>query len=97
MKLNAHEDAAKWYKEEMGLDDGDFVRIFTKLYGGIKTIFPSYFLGVSIGEEEDSAVEDKVEGITFYIKTEDKWLLNEHDLEVEMGDDEAEFIFKERD
>lgn len=96
MKLTVHEDAAKWYKEEMGLEDGDYVRIFTKLYGGIKTIFPSYFLGVLVGKEGQPAAKDEVAGITFYIKKEDQWILNEHDLEVQMGEDEAEFVFKER-
>lgn len=96
MKLTVHEEAANWYKDEMGLEEGDYVRIFTKLYGGIKTIFPSYFLGVLIGKEGEPVVEAKAAGITFYIKKEDGWILNEHDLEVKMGEAEAEFVFHER-
>lgn len=96
MKLNVHEEAANWYIEEMGLEKGDHVRVFTKLYGGIPTVFPSYFLGVKIGEAGEAAVEDVVNGITFYIKNEDTWLLNDHDLEVKMGDEEAAFEFIER-
>jgi len=96
MKLNVHEEAANWYKDEMGLEKGDHVRIFTKIYGGIPTVFPSYFLGVSFGHEEEVAIGDTVDGITFYIKGEDLWLLKEHDLEVKMGEEEASFEFIER-
>jgi uncharacterized protein YneR len=96
MKINVHEEAAQWYKDEMGLEEGESIRIFTKLYGGIATVFPNYFLGIQIGSNEPTAVEGQGAGITFYLTKEDDWILKEHDLEVKMGEDEAEFVFNER-
>lgn len=93
MKLSVSKEAAKWYIDEMGLERGDHVRFFVKLYGGIPTAHPSYFLGISVGKEGDIFVKDVVEGITFYFTSEDSWFLDEYNLKVEMGEDEAEFIF----
>src|SRR5699024_3902689 len=96
MKITVHDEAAKWYKEEMGLEDDEHIRIFTKLYGGIETVFPNYFLGVQIGREEPTAAEGQGAGITFYLTKEDGWILKEHDLEIKMGEEEALFLFNER-
>ncbi|WP_163970413.1 HesB/YadR/YfhF family protein [Oceanobacillus halotolerans] len=95
MNLNVTNEAANWYKEEMGVEEGDLVRIFVKLYGGIPTVFSNFFLGVSVGKDGDMAIQEEVEGITFYINSEDSWLLDDHDLIVKVEDDEPSFVFEE--
>ncbi|MRG87811.1 HesB/YadR/YfhF family protein [Salinibacillus xinjiangensis] len=95
-QLSVSQEAAKWYMDEMDLEKGDYVQFFVKLYGGIPTVFPSYFLGISEGIEGNIAIQDEVEGITFYFNKEDSWFLDDHDLKVELKGDDPEFIFEER-
>ncbi|WP_138417395.1 HesB/YadR/YfhF family protein [Aquibacillus sediminis] len=96
MSFSVTKEAAQWYKDEMGLEAGDHVRFFVKLYGGIKTAHPSYFLGVEVAQEGEIAIKEEVEGITFYFNKEDAWLLDDYDLKIEMGQEETVFQFSEK-
>ncbi len=88
--------AAKWFKEEFELAPGDHVTFFAKIYGGIPTIYPDYFLGISINEKEGIPTIKVVgEGITFYIANGDKWLVDGYDLRVEIKNNEVDCIFTE--
>jgi len=93
MEFSVSKEAAKWYKEEMGLAQNTYVQFFVKLYGGIPTAHPNYFLGLSVGKDGDVGINDVVEDITFYFNSHDDWFLKEYQLKVEMGKDEPEFIF----
>ncbi|WP_203247316.1 HesB/YadR/YfhF family protein [Sporosarcina beigongshangi] len=91
MNFSVSKEAAKWYIEELDLAQGDFVKFFIKIYGGIPTTHPNYFLGLSIGEDGDVGIKDVVEGVTFYFNSHDEWFLKDYPLKVEMGKDEPEF------
>lgn len=97
MKLSISKEAAQWYIDELGLETGDSVQFFVKLYGGIPTAHPDYFLGITVGNAEEASIKDVVEGITFYFNSQDTWFLNEYNLKVEMGSDEVEYIFTKAD
>ncbi|WP_047982338.1 HesB/YadR/YfhF family protein [Ornithinibacillus contaminans] len=96
MKLEVTKEAAVWFKEEMGLDTGDYVHFFLKIYGGIKTEHPNYFLGLSVGLDGEIGVKQEVEGITFYFSEKDAWFIEEYDMKVVMGQDEVEYQFTAR-
>ncbi len=96
MGLQVREDAAKWYIDEMGLEEGDYVQFFLKIYGGIKTEHPNYFLGISVGLDGEIAAKQEVTGITFYFGEKDAWFLDEFDMKVVMGEDEVEYQFTAR-
>lgn len=93
MKLEVSVEAAQWYKEEMDLNPGDYVQYYVKLYGGIPTAHPDYYLGISFGEEGTIAIKDVVEGITFYFNEQDAWFLKEYDMKVVRKDDDLDFLF----
>jgi uncharacterized protein YneR len=93
MAFSVSKEAAEWFKEELGVGQGDYVRFFIKLYGGIPTAHPDYYLGVTVGKEGEPAIKDVVDGITFYFNADDAWFLNEYQLKVVMGSDEVEYIF----
>ncbi|MFB1051059.1 HesB/YadR/YfhF family protein [Paraliobacillus sp. JSM ZJ581] len=93
MAFTVTEEAAAWYINEMSLDSGDYVHFFVKLYGGIPTAHPNYFLGVSVGKDGEIGTSDIVKGITFYFTQQDKWFLEDFDLKVDMGEEEAIFDF----
>lgn len=96
MGFKVSSEAAKWYKEEMDLQDGDFVQFYVKLYGGIPTVHPNYSLGMSLGKEGTIAIQDEVEGITFYFNDKDSWFLEEYDLAIEAKNDDVDFIFNKK-
>ncbi len=89
-------EAAKWYKKELKLKQGDFVQFYVQLYGGISAFRPKHSLGVSIGKEGKITIEKEVEGITFYFNDENSWFLDEFDVKVVIENDELEFIFNEK-
>ncbi|MEN2767577.1 HesB/YadR/YfhF family protein [Ornithinibacillus xuwenensis] len=96
MNLEITNDAAKWFIDEMGLEKGDYVQFFLKIYGGIKTEHPNYFLGLTVGRDGEVGVKQEVEGITFYFSEKDAWFLEEYDMKVVMGKDEVEYQFREK-
>lgn len=95
MKLIVTESAAEWYKQELDLKDGDFIRFFVKLYGGNRSIHPNYSLGISKEEPGDIAVSDKKAGITFYFDEQDEWFIEKHELIVDYNNGDIQFTFKE--
>lgn len=96
MSFKVSKEAAEWYKNELDLKTGDYVRFFVKLYGGIPTVHPNYSLGLSIGKEGHIAIQDEVDGITFYFNEKDSWFLDEFDMEILVKNGEAEFAFTEK-
>ncbi|MBU8878982.1 hypothetical protein BGM26_08280 [Bacillus sp. FJAT-29790] len=96
MSLKVSKEAAEWYKNEMDLNQGDFVQFFVQLYGGIPTVHPNYSLGISIGKAGNIAIKDEVEGITFYFNDDDSWFLEEFEMKVLLENNEVEFIFNKK-
>ncbi|EIJ77989.1 hypothetical protein PB1_10484 [Bacillus methanolicus PB1] len=84
MKIQISDKAAAWYKDEMLLKEGDFVRFFAR-YGGCSTVQQGFSLGVSNEEPNDIGAETKKEGITFYIEEKDLWYFDENDLLVDFN------------
>jgi uncharacterized protein YneR len=96
MNFKVSSDAANWFINELDLEQGDYVQFFVKLYGGIPTAHPNYYLGISVGKDGDTNIKDELEGITFYFNSQDSWFLDEYDLKIEMGNEEVEYIFSEK-
>ncbi|MBO7742567.1 HesB/YadR/YfhF family protein [Paenibacillus sp. MWE-103] len=79
MKLSVEQSAARWYIREMDLSDGDHLRIFVRL-GGSGSVQPGYSLGVMKDIPRDPGIKDVVEGITFYMESDNLWFLEEREL-----------------
>ena len=77
----------------MRLEKGDRIKIFTKIYGGIPTVFPSYYLGIMLDNDETAGVEVTIDGVSFYLIPSDTWLIDDYDLHVVLVDDEVEYRF----
>ncbi|EXX85205.1 hypothetical protein BG53_09165 [Paenibacillus darwinianus] len=73
--------AAQWYKQEMALTDGDFVRIFVRL-GGFENLNPGYSLGVMKDNPANPAIQATVEGVTFYMEEANVWYLGGKQLHI---------------
>ncbi|WP_070120911.1 HesB/YadR/YfhF family protein [Bacillus marinisedimentorum] len=95
-KLTVTEEAADWFISELGLEQGDYVRFVVKIYGGIPTVHPGYYLGLATGKEGTVTIKDEVKGITFYFSEQDAWLLEEHDLHIKNTEQGLEYEFNEQ-
>ncbi|WP_442600264.1 HesB/YadR/YfhF family protein [Neobacillus sp. D3-1R] len=95
MNIQITNEAAKWYKSEMLLKDGDKIRFFVR-YGGHSTVHRGFSLGVEKEEPFDMGASATVEGITFFIEEKDLWYFSDHDLLVHYNAkiDEPEFEFE---
>lgn len=82
MKIQISKDAAAWYKQELGLKNGDYVRFFAR-YGGCSTVQSGFSLGISNEEPTDVGVKVIENGITFYIEEKDLWYFDDHDLMID--------------
>lgn len=93
MKLIVTEEAAEWFIDELGLEAGDYIQFTVKLYGGIQTMYPNYYLGISKGHNGVIHIKDEVKGITFYFNKDDAWLLEQHDMVVSTENRELDVSF----
>lgn len=89
MQLHVSAEAASWYKDEMGLKDGEALRIFVKLYGSSK-VHPNYSLGVTREEPRHPTLRATVNGVTFFVEEQDDWFVNGYDLRLELNQGEID-------
>ncbi|AYV68699.1 HesB/YadR/YfhF family protein [Niallia circulans] len=95
MKILVSKEAIKWFKEEVGLEEGSAIRFYSQIYG-TSPIQEGYALAFTIDTlHEDVAVQTVSEGLTFFIEDADLWFFNGHDLYVEYNNniDELEYRY----
>ena len=81
MDIAISNEAAKWYKQELDLQDDDFVRFFVR-YGGVGGQLPSFSLGLSVEEPEEYHVLITKENIHFYVEEADVWYFDSKDIHI---------------
>lgn len=79
--IQVAQEAAEWYKKELGLTDGDAVRFFARYAAG-GHIHPGFSLGIEVRSPHDPGAAIVVGGITFYMEEQDLWYLDGYDLKV---------------
>ena len=92
MKLSVSLEAANWYKTEMGLTNGDYLRFFVRIYGQ-SPIHPNYSLGIAKERPRKVGVSTEQAGITFYFEDEDLWFIEDHNLHIGLERDEIEMTY----
>ncbi|MBB3110264.1 uncharacterized protein YneR [Paenibacillus phyllosphaerae] len=92
MKVIVEAEAARWYKKEMALQDGDQLHVFVRL-GGCGSVQPGMSLGIMKENATGPNIHQTVEGIDFYMLEEQLWYLDEKDLHIryDAKHDEAYF------
>lgn len=96
MELFISDTAVKWFKEEVGLKNGDHVKFHAR-YGGSSPVQQGFSLGFSTEEPpRNIAASTKAEGILFFVDETDLWYFDGHNLNVEYNEqyDEVEFKYK---
>ncbi|MEW4325659.1 HesB/YadR/YfhF family protein [Rossellomorea marisflavi] len=93
MKIHLSDEALAWFKDEMLVDEGEYVRFYVR-YGGSSPLHDSFSLGVS-KEEPIEAVETlKKADRTFFIEERDLWFFDGHDLFVEFDSKRQEPVYE---
>ncbi|MGR7945242.1 MULTISPECIES: HesB/YadR/YfhF family protein [unclassified Paenibacillus] len=93
MNLVVEQAAARWYKEQMGLSDGDSLRIFVRL-GGCGSVHPGLSLGITKEEPRNAGLKHLVEGITFYLEDDNLWYVDNKELRISFNEQYEEIIMK---
>jgi uncharacterized protein YneR len=95
VKLAVTQEAADWLRRELSLNEGDYVRFHTMLYGNAASLHPNFSLGLSREKPSRIGVETVVDGVTYYVEEEDLWYLDRYRLTVQVKDDELDYVFTE--
>ena len=94
MNIFVSDAALQWFKEEMGLTNGDKIKFYSQIYGS-SPVQKGYALGFTKDNEPiDMAVCCKAGGIDFYVESGDVWFFDGHDLHVDYDPDADEIRFK---
>lgn len=81
MKIHITKEAANWFKEEMQLEHGDYLRFYPR-YGGVGGNIPGFSIGINTDEPKEAETIQTVEGISFYIEKNDQWYFEDKDLKI---------------
>ncbi|MBB6446400.1 HesB/YadR/YfhF family protein [Bacillus benzoevorans] len=94
MKIVISERASQWFKEEMELKQGDYVRFYIQFYGS-SPVQETFSLGFTKDEPIDMAASTLAEGIIFFVEESDLWYFAGHDLHVDYHEkkDEIEYQY----
>ncbi|MDN4616460.1 HesB/YadR/YfhF family protein [Paenibacillus sp. PsM32] len=82
MSIVVSDEAARWYKKELSLAEGDAVRFYAR-YSSNSEIHPGFSLGISVEPPVSPALTQDVENIHFYMEDQDLWYINGYQLNVE--------------
>ncbi|WP_054958391.1 HesB/YadR/YfhF family protein [Paenibacillus dakarensis] len=96
MIIEVSNEAARWYRKELGLGAGTFVRFFPRYSSG-GGLHPGFSLGISVEEPKDPGLVKVAEDITFYMEDQDLWYLRGYNLivEYEQSLDDIMYVYKE--
>lgn len=94
MEIFISERASKWFKEELDLKQGDYVRFYTQFYGS-SPVQETYSLGFTKDDPIDMAASTVVEGMIFFVEESDLWYFAGHHLHVDYNEktDEIEYQY----
>lgn len=83
MTMNIHitNEAVNWYKEELHVTQGDYIRFFPR-YGGVGGNIPGFSIGINNDQPTDTGTIKTVDGISFYVEKKDCWYFEDKDLKI---------------
>lgn len=92
MEIVIKPKAFEWYKEELNLRQGDFLRFFPR-YGGCSTVQAGFSLGIDKEAPIEPKVATTIDGVTFFIEERDTWYFDGQHLVVDFNEQADEPVF----
>ncbi|MEK3779719.1 HesB/YadR/YfhF family protein [Paenibacillus sp. FSL R5-0810] len=96
MQIQVSDEAARWYRKELDLQPGTYVRFFPRYSSG-GGLHPGFSLGISVEEPRSPGLTERSEEVTFYMEEQDLWYLKGFTLHVtyEESLDDISYIYEE--
>jgi uncharacterized protein YneR len=93
MNIHISKDALEWFKEEMLVNEGEYVRFYVR-YGGSSPLHDSFSLGVTKEEPIEAGELIEVDGRLFFVEERDLWYFDGHDLHVAFNKELEEPLYE---
>jgi len=89
MGLTITNDVATWYKRELDIgSEPSYIRFFPRYgHGGH---IPGFSMGINHDKPKKTYASTVVEGITFFIESDDAWYFEDVSLQVTLNEDRDE-------
>jgi uncharacterized protein YneR len=82
MELTVTDNAQKWFKEEVAPPENLGIRFFGKVYGSTE-VHEGFSIGMTVEKPEHPLIEQKINGIEFFIDEADEWFFKGFHLTVD--------------
>ncbi|KAB7708224.1 hypothetical protein F9802_05860 [Bacillus aerolatus] len=94
MNIQLEPKALSWFKDEMDVSPGHFVRFYVR-YGGSSPLHQGFSLGVNKEEPIDIGAKNESDGAVYFVEQNDLWFFDGHDLLVKYNEklDEPEYEY----
>lgn len=92
MHIHISNDAIAWYEEQLNLQKGDHVRFFAR-YGGTSTHQAGFSLGIEKEKPISIGASFQKNGVQYFVEENDLWYFNDHDLNIQLNDEQDEPIY----
>ncbi|MFJ7733389.1 HesB/YadR/YfhF family protein [Lysinibacillus sp. NPDC097231] len=83
MKIALTDEALQWFKDEMEVESGDFIRFYAR-YGGSSPFHEGFSLGMTREEPINIGIKTEIDDVTYYIDEKDLWFFDNHSLHVDV-------------
>jgi len=95
LNIDVSAGAAAWFKRELELAEGDYIRFFPRYSSG-GGLHPGFSLGIAVEPPGRPAMKVWQEGINFYMEEQDLWYMEGHELSVVYSetDDDIEYRYE---
>ena len=93
MNMTISPEAAAWFKKELELQNGDYIRLFPRYSSG-GGLHPGFSLGIATEAPARSAVQFEQGGIVFYMEEQDLWYMEGHSLSIIYSEAEDDIEYK---
>lgn len=95
MKMLISPEAAAWFKRELTLQNGDYIRLFPRYSSG-GGLHPGFSLGIGTEPPGRPAVTAEQGGIVFYMEEQDLWYMEGYNLSIvySLTEDDIEYKYE---
>ncbi|MNI84422.1 Iron-sulfur cluster biosynthesis [compost metagenome] len=81
MDMTISPEAAAWFKKELALQNGDYIRLFPRYSSG-GGLHPGFSLGIATEAPARPATEVEQGGLVFYMEEQDLWYMEGYSLSI---------------
>ncbi|WP_339314333.1 HesB/YadR/YfhF family protein [Paenibacillus sp. FSL R10-2734] len=93
MNMEISQAAAAWFKRELDLKDGDYIRLFPRYSSG-GGLHPGFSLGIATEAPGRPTIQVEQDGIVFYMEEQDLWYMEGYGLTIVYSEAEDDIEYK---